>query len=99
MPDNPALKEVADFHARHSTALKNVIVGQTEAIDHIMVALVSGGHVLLTGPAATAKGLLVQCLARTSQLDFRSIQLTPDLMPSDITGTEILEEDTGGERA
>ncbi len=99
MPDSQSLKEIADFHKRLTTALKCVIVGQAEAIDHIMVALVSGGHVLLTGPAATAKGLLVQCLAKTSQLDFRRIQFTPDLMPSDITGTEILEEDHGGERA
>jgi MoxR-like ATPase len=73
-------------------SLSEVIVGQSDALDHVLVALLTGGHVLLTGGAATAKGLLVQCLSRTAQLDFKRVQFTPDLMPSDITGSEVLEE-------
>ncbi|HEY3323865.1 MAG TPA: AAA family ATPase [Planctomycetota bacterium] len=98
MADAKDLGGVADFRTRLKDALHTVIIGQAEAIDHAMVALVVGGHVLLTGGAATAKGLLVQCLAKTLQLGFRRIQFTPDLMPTDITGSEILEEDADSGR-
>jgi MoxR-like ATPase len=94
MPEDKDLQAVAGFHATLATALKSVVVGQRAAIDHVMVALIVGGHVLLTGGAATAKGLLVQCLAKAAKLSFKRIQFTPDLMPSDITGAEILEEDS-----
>ncbi|MCY3024427.1 MAG: AAA family ATPase [Planctomycetota bacterium] len=98
MPDNKELQAVADLSSRLRTALKSAIVGQAAAVEHVMVALVVGGHVLLTGGAATAKGLLVQCLARTATLAFKRIQFTPDLMPSDITGAEILEEESGSSK-
>jgi MoxR-like ATPase len=99
MSDAKTPAEVAQFHDRLTQALHKVIVGQASAIDHVMVAMLTGGHVLLTGGAATAKGLVVQCMARATRLDFKRVQFTPDLMPSDITGAEILEEDsTTGKR-
>ena len=92
------LKRIADFRKNMAATLGKVIVGQAATIDHVVVALLTGGHVLLTGGAATAKGLLVQCLASSAKLDFKRIQFTPDLMPSDITGTEILEEEMNSGR-
>ncbi len=69
-----------------------VIVGQEEVIEHVLISLFVGGHCLLTGLPGTAKTLLVRTLARTLGLKFNRIQFTPDLMPSDITGTDIIEE-------
>src|SRR5258708_2129342 len=71
-----------------------VIVGQEEIIQAALYALFCRGHCLLVGVPGLAKTLLVHALARTLELTFSRIQFTPDLMPSDITGTEILEEDT-----
>ena len=93
MPDTKGLDEIKRFHTAFCAALEKVVLGQREAIDHVCVALLCNGHVLLTGGAATAKGLLVQCVAKAAKLDFKRIQFTPDLMPSDITGTEVLEDD------
>ncbi len=70
-----------------------VIVGQEEVIEHVLISLFVGGHCLLTGLPGTAKTLLVRTMARTLGLKFNRIQFTPDLMPSDITGTDIIEED------
>src|SRR5580693_9177798 len=79
--------------------VRRVIVGQDEVIDQALVALFVGGHCLITGLPGTAKTLLVRTLASTLGLEFRRIQFTPDLMPSDITGTDIIEEDpTTGRR-
>jgi len=72
-----------------------VIVGQDAVIEEMMIALFSGGHVLLEGVPGLAKTLLISSLARVMDLSFNRIQFTPDLMPSDITGSEILEEDHG----
>ena len=69
------------------------IVGQTEPVRQVLTALFAGGHCMITGMPGVAKTLLVSCLAEVMDLQFRRIQFTPDLMPSDITGTEILEED------
>ena len=71
-----------------------VIVGQEEVIEHVLISLFVGGHCLLTGLPGTAKTLLVRTMARTLGLKFNRIQFTPDLMPSDITGTDIIEEDS-----
>ncbi|MCW8133415.1 MAG: AAA family ATPase [Planctomycetota bacterium] len=98
MADAAALQGIKTFHANFCKTLGTVVIGQGEAIDHVCVALLCNGHVLLTGGAATAKGLLVQCVAKAAKLEFKRIQFTPDLMPSDITGTEILEEDASGHR-
>src|SRR4029079_14606385 len=73
-------------------------VGQEEVLEQIMIGLFVGGHCLITGLPGTAKTLLVRTLAQTLGLVFRRIQFTPDLMPSDITGTDIIEEDAAGHR-
>ena len=73
--------------------VRRVIVGQEEVLEQTMIALFVGGHCLITGLPGTAKTLLVRTLAQTLGLVFKRIQFTPDLMPSDITGTDIIEED------
>jgi MoxR-like ATPase len=75
--------------------IAKVIVGQHEVLDEVLVALLAGGHALLEGVPGLAKTLLVRTLASATDLPFRRIQFTPDLMPTDILGTEILEEDHG----
>src|ERR1700712_2582496 len=80
--------------------LRKVIVGQQDLIDEVLIAMFAGGHVLLVGVPGLAKTLLVSTLAKTLSINFKRIQFTPDMMPSDITGTEILEEDhTTGKRS
>ena len=78
--------------------IRKVIVGQNEVIDQVLTALFTGGHCLITGVPGLAKTLLIKTLAEILHLTFKRIQFTPDLMPADITGTEILDED-GGHRA
>lgn len=79
--------------------IKKVIVGQEEAIDQLLITFLAGGHGLLEGVPGLAKTLMIRSLADAIDLKFRRIQFTPDLMPSDIIGTEILEEDhTTGKR-
>jgi MoxR-like ATPase len=80
--------------------IAKVIVGQNQVVEEMLIALFAGGHVLLEGVPGLAKTLLISSLARVMDLSFNRIQFTPDLMPSDITGSEILEEDKGtGQRA
>jgi MoxR-like ATPase len=74
--------------------VQKVIVGQDEVVEQVLISLFVGGHCLITGLPGTAKTLLVRTLAQTLGLVFKRIQFTPDLMPSDITGTDIIEEDT-----
>jgi len=76
-----------------ATEISKVIVGQTQIVDELMVSVLAGGHCLLEGVPGLAKTLMVSTLAQSLDLDFRRVQFTPDLMPSDIIGTEILEED------
>src|SRR6202165_3624338 len=79
--------------------VRQVIVGQEEVLDQILIGLFVGGHCLITGLPGTAKTLMVRTIAQTLGLAFKRIQFTPDLMPSDITGTDIIEEDpTTGHR-
>jgi MoxR-like ATPase len=79
--------------------VREVIVGQEEVLDQVLISLFVGGHCLITGLPGTAKTLMVRTLAEAVGLEFRRIQFTPDLMPSDITGTDIIEEDlTTGHR-
>src|SRR5580658_1315451 len=73
--------------------IRQVIVGQDEVLDQIIIGLFVGGHCLITGLPGTAKTLMVRTISQTLGLEFRRIQFTPDLMPSDITGTDIIEED------
>jgi MoxR-like ATPase len=95
-------QRVQRFHAVRDGILaqvRQVIVGQDEVLDQILTALFVGGHCLITGLPGTAKTLMVRTIAETLGLTFRRIQFTPDLMPSDITGTDIIEEDlTTGHR-
>jgi MoxR-like ATPase len=70
-----------------------VIIGQQDIIDHLFISLLCRGHVLLEGVPGLAKTLLIKTLSDALELKFNRIQFTPDLMPSDITGTEIIEED------
>jgi MoxR-like ATPase len=84
------------FHAVRENILaqvRQVIVGQQEVLDQVLIALFVGGHCLMTGLPGTAKTLMVRTIAEALGLQFRRIQFTPDLMPSDITGTDIIEED------
>jgi MoxR-like ATPase len=80
--------------ARLRSEVQRRIVGQTQVLDEILMSLIAGGHALLVGVPGLAKTLMVRSLAEAVHLDFRRIQFTPDLVPSDITGTEILEEDS-----
>jgi MoxR-like ATPase len=101
--DSAALqKRIERFRAVRDEILaqvRQVIVGQDEVLDQIMIGLFVGGHCLITGLPGTAKTLMVRTIAQTLGLAFRRIQFTPDLMPSDITGTDIIEEDpTTGRR-
>jgi MoxR-like ATPase len=87
-------------HADILTEVRKIIVGQEEVIEQVLIALFVGGHCLITGLPGTAKTLLVRTLSEALGLEFKRIQFTPDLMPSDITGTDIIEEDnTTGRRA
>jgi MoxR-like ATPase len=81
------------------TQVRRVIVGQEEVVDYLLLTLLVGGHCLITGMPGTAKTLLVKTLASALGLSFKRIQFTPDLMPTDVTGTDIIEEDiTTGHR-
>ena len=97
--DSTELKARIDrFQQIHQSIVREVrkaIVGQEEVIEQVLISLFVGGHCLITGLPGTAKTLLVRTLAQTLGLVFKRIQFTPDLMPSDITGTDIIEEDPG----
>jgi MoxR-like ATPase len=91
-------ERVAEGRDRILGELRKVIVGQDEVVEQVLLALFTGGHCLITGVPGLAKTLLIKTLADILDLDFKRIQFTPDLMPSDITGTEILDEGEGGRR-
>src|SRR5580658_5082720 len=92
--DREAVERLIAGRAQIQTELAKVIVGQKEVIEQILIALFAGGHCLITGAPGLAKTLLVKSIAQIFHLKFQRIQFTPDLMPADITGTEILQ-DTG----
>ena len=79
--------------------VRKVIVGQDEVVEHLLISLLVGGHCLITGMPGTAKTMLVRTLAGALGLSFKRIQFTPDLMPTDVTGTDIIDEDTHGHRS
>jgi MoxR-like ATPase len=91
--DLEAAKYLGDACRLLQKELSKVIVGQTAVIEEILIAIFAGGHCLMQGVPGLAKTLLVSSLAQAMDLSFRRIQFTPDLMPSDITGTDILQED------
>ena len=95
-----AIARLREGRTRMVEQIRKVIVGQDDVIESLLIALFSGGHCLLTGAPGLAKTLLVRTMAKILDLDFKRVQFTPDLMPSDITGTEIIDEDrVGGHRA
>ncbi|MXZ70230.1 MAG: AAA domain-containing protein [Acidobacteria bacterium] len=90
-----AAERVREARTRILRELRKVIVGQDEAIDLVLTALFTGGHCLITGVPGLAKTLLIKTLADVLHLSFKRIQFTPDLMPADITGTEIIDDSAG----
>jgi MoxR-like ATPase len=88
-------ERVADGRQRILGEIRKVIVGQDEVLDQVLIALFAGGHCLITGVPGLAKTLLIKTLAQILDLTFKRIQFTPDLMPADITGTEVLDEQAG----
>src|SRR5215471_4671988 len=102
-PDKPKslgdiLQEFSSHRQLMQQELQKVIVGQTEVIEQLIAAIFTRGHCLLEGVPGLAKTLMVSTLARILDVSFKRIQFTPDLMPSDITGTNVLEEDEAGKR-
>jgi MoxR-like ATPase len=91
--DLETVEQLKDAYNQIVGEIGKVIIGQKEIIDQLLIALLCGGHVLLVGVPGLAKTLLISTLARALNLSFNRIQFTPDLMPSDITGTEVIEED------
>ena len=92
MTDIKLVKQLTEFRNQFNMEISKRIVGQQEIIDHILIALLCRGHTLLVGVPGLAKTLLIKSIAELLDLNFSRIQFTPDLMPSDITGTEIIEE-------
>ena len=89
------LETVERFHVeikRIDTEIRKIIVGQDNVVDQVMMSMLSGGNSIITGVPGLAKTLLIATMAKVLNLDFKRIQFTPDLMPADITGTEIIEE-------
>ncbi|EDM79136.1 ATPase associated with various cellular activities, AAA-3 [Plesiocystis pacifica SIR-1] len=97
--DLDTLAQVARTHDRLIEQIERRVVGQREVVELLLIALFAGGHALFVGVPGLAKTLLVSSLAEALELDFSRIQFTPDLMPSDITGSEVLEEDGSGRRS
>jgi len=91
--DLAAVQRLRDAYARLRRELAKVIVGQDEVIDQLLMALFANGHCVLEGVPGLAKTLMISSLAKCLALTFKRIQFTPDLMPSDITGTEVIQED------
>lgn len=95
-----AVEKLNEARNKIKKEIKKVIIGQDRVIDELLVALLSNGHCLLIGVPGLAKTLMISTIARILDLKFHRIQFTPDLMPSDITGTEIIEENVStGERS
>ena len=92
-----AVEQIGRARQRIGTELSKVIIGQENVIEHLLIAILAGGHCLITGAPGLAKTLLVKSITQLFNLKFQRIQFTPDLMPADITGTEILQQ-TDGER-
>ena len=96
--DQVAFEKIQVGRKRVEAELAKAIVGQRDVIEQLLLALLAGGHCLITGAPGLAKTLLVKSVARVFQLEFQRIQFTPDLMPADITGTEILTDGEQGRR-
>ncbi len=93
--DEAALRKLSESLQSIRAEMAKIIVGQDEVIEQLLIALLAGGHCLLVGVPGLAKTLMISSLAKSIALDFQRIQFTPDLMPADITGTEVIQEDRG----
>jgi MoxR-like ATPase len=91
--DEQALVQLSESLMRIRQELERIIVGQHDVVEQLLIALLAGGHCLLVGVPGLAKTLLISSLAQSIDLEFSRIQFTPDLMPADITGTEVIQED------
>src|SRR5438874_12675291 len=96
--EQQVVEQIRGSRQRINEELSKVIVGQADVIDQLRISLFAGGHCLITGAPGLAKTLLVRSIAQIFHLKFQRIQFTPDLMPADITGTEILEQASDGHR-
>jgi len=96
--DKQLVEQIIAGRARIETELSKVIIGQKGVIEQLLIALFAGGHCLITGAPGLAKTLLIKSLAQIFHLKFQRVQFTPDLMPADITGVEILQEFTEGRK-
>jgi len=97
--DRELLQQLEDAEKRIKAELSKVVIGQEDVIDQLLIALLTGGNCLITGAPGLAKTLLISSTANLFHLSFNRIQFTPDLMPADITGTEILTENEHGGRS
>ena len=98
--DQKILKKLSDAKEKFFNEIEKTIVGQKDVLDHILISLLCKGHILLIGVPGLAKTLMIKSLSELLDLNFNRIQFTPDLMPSDITGTEIIEQNrTTGKRS
>src|SRR3954470_8410434 len=96
--DQQLVEQIINGRTKLYAELGKVIVGQKDVIEQLLISLFAGGHCLITGAPGLAKTLLVKSIAQIFHLKFQRIQFTPDLMPADITGTEILQETSDGRR-
>src|ERR1700676_4245919 len=92
-PEETLVRDLAAAYRQMTEQIGKVIVGQNEVIEQLLMALFSRGHCLLVGVPGLAKTLLVSTVSKILHLSFKRIQFTPDLMPADITGTDILQDD------
>jgi MoxR-like ATPase len=96
--EQQVVEQIRGSKGRIDAELRKVIVGQADVVEQLLISLFAGGHCLITGAPGLAKTLLVRSVAQIFHLKFQRIQFTPDLMPADITGTEILEQEQDGSR-
>ena len=96
--EQQVVEQIRSSRHRIHEELSKVIVGQADVVEQLLISLFAGGHCLITGAPGLAKTLLVRSIAQIFHLKFQRIQFTPDLMPADITGTEILEQGSDGHR-
>src|SRR5437016_6555866 len=91
--DQQALEQLRAAHQKMKAEIGKIIIGQTDVLDQLLMAIFCRSHALLVGVPGLAKTLMVSTLAQALDLHFKRIQFTPDLMPSDITGTEVIQDD------
>ena len=96
--DVAVIDELRSTYGSMKAEMAKVIVGQDEVVENLLITILSRGHALLMGVPGLAKTLMVNSLSKVMSLDFNRIQFTPDLMPSDITGTDILQDTAEGRR-